>query len=86
MAAVLWSNGKVDQAATWDDLEGKVRQDQWWDLSPDEFRGAMQKRAWRWSHTRIVTAGTSEQFFAELARAGLVEIVDENYDAKDEVQ
>jgi hypothetical protein len=76
--AVTWSNGQVDKAPTWEELEEHIRLTQWWAMTPDEFRAAMQKRADRWSATAISTVGTSEQFFHELQRAGLVRIGDEN--------
>ena len=78
MVQVRWSNGRADRALTWEELEDKIRSDQWWSMTPDEFRLAMQKRALRWSGTEIVTAGSSEQFFAELERAGLVRIENDN--------
>jgi hypothetical protein len=74
--AVIWSNGQIDKAATWDELEEHVRATQWWAMEADEFRAVMQKRAHRWSLTDISTVGTSEEFFAELQRADLVRIID----------
>jgi hypothetical protein len=71
---IRWSNGVVDSAPTWEELEAKVRDSQWWEYEPDEFRQAMAKRARVWSGTEIVTAGSSEAFFAELARAFLIAI------------
>lgn len=73
--AIRWSNGTTDMAATWEALEAKVRETQWWAYEPEEFRLAMQKRAYRWSGVEIDITGTSEEFFAQLRRAHLIEYV-----------
>ena len=83
MPTIRWSNGRSDFAPTWEGLEQKVRDDQWWDFTPDEFRIAMQKRARLWSSTEISTVGTSEEFFAELARAKLIVIEPDGSDPKE---
>lgn len=71
-ARVRWSNGHVDSAATWDELEEKLRLSQWHVYEPDDFRLVMQKRALRWSGVEIAIHGSSQEFFQELARASLV--------------
>lgn len=76
VVAIVWSNGQIDKAEDWDELEDHVRATQWWAMDADEFRLVMQKRAYRWSLTEISTVGTSEAFFAELARADLIRIID----------
>jgi len=73
--AIRWSNGVVDMAPTWEQLEAKVRETQWWSYEPDEFRRAMAKRALVWSGTEIDVTGSSEEFFAQLRRAYLIEYV-----------
>lgn len=83
MPQVRWSNGRADRAHSWEALESKIRNDQWWDLSPDEFRLVMQKRAYRWTLTEIVTAGSSEAFFKELERAKLIVIETDTDDLKE---
>lgn len=75
---VRWSNGQTDMAPTWEQLEAKVRETQWWAYEPDEFRIAMAKRALRWSGVEIDITGTSEEFFAQLRRARLIEYVTDN--------
>jgi hypothetical protein len=85
MAQVRWSNGQADRAHSWEALESKIRNDQWWDLDPDEFRIVMQKRAYRWSLIEITTLGTSEEFFKELERARLIVIESDDSPTKEEV-
>jgi hypothetical protein len=75
MPSVKWSNGQEDTAATWEALEEVVRETQWRPYDADEFRSAMQKRAWRWSTTRINVEGDSHAFFRELEYAKLIIIV-----------
>lgn len=72
MVRVRWSNNRIDAAPTWEELEKRVRVDQWGEFTEEEFRAVMAKRAWRWSRTDIDTDGSSELFFRELERAGLV--------------
>lgn len=69
---IRWSDDRLESAPSWEALEEKVRAYQWWPMTPDEFRAEMQKRALRWSGTEIATTGSSEEFFAELARARVV--------------
>ena len=78
MPAVRWSNDQVDEAPTWEALEDLVREDQWSVYEPDEFRVEMQRRSAVWSGTQIATTGNSRSFFEELARAGLIEIVNQS--------
>ncbi len=54
-----------------------MRKDQWSVYEPDKFQVEMQWRAAMWSGTQITTAGSSRSFFEELARAGLIEIVNQ---------
>ncbi len=77
MPTVIWSNGKVDQAETWEQLETLIRLDQWSGMDPEEFREEMAKRAYRWSGLRIDRGLTAQDFFAELAAAYLIEIVND---------
>lgn len=74
---IRWSDDRLESAPSWEALEEKVRAYQWAPMTPDEFRIEMQKRAWRWSHTRIATTGSSREFFAELHRARIVLIESE---------
>lgn len=71
---VSWSDGSRSSARTWEALEQAVRKAQWHRWSEDDFREVMQKRAWRWSRTRISIDGNAAEFFAELERARLVAI------------
>lgn len=82
MPSVMWSNGQVDTAKTWEELEDRVRHDQWWAYGPSEFRVEMQKRCLRWSGVEILTTGSSRQFFNELERAKVVTQVPDGYDEK----
>lgn len=74
MPTVTWSNGHTDHADTWEELEDHVRETQWRNYTPDGFRTAMAKRAWRWSRVEIETGCDSGTFFAELEHAKLVVI------------
>ena len=80
---VRWSNGQVDSAPDWDALLDKVRLSQWHSWTDDEFRQVLSKRALRWSGTPIVTAGSAEFLFTELARALLVEIVTDDNETEE---
>jgi hypothetical protein len=71
---IVWSNGTVDRARTWQELLDKVRVDQWHDYSEDAFRAEMAKRALRWSGVEIDMGAPPEEFFAELERAKLLNV------------
>jgi hypothetical protein len=72
---VRWSNGHVDAAPDWQELLDKVRLGQWHHYDEETFRLVLGKRALRWSGTDIDTLADPERLFAELRRAGLVEIL-----------
>lgn len=72
MHRILWTNGHLDQALTWQGLLDIVRTTQWRDLDEYEFRAEMAKRAFRWSGVEIDAGAPPRRFFHELARAGLV--------------
>lgn len=75
---IEWTNGKIDEAGTYEALEDLVRADQFREYGPVEFREEMAKRAYRWSLAKIDTTGTSEDFIRELAYARLVRIDDDS--------
>jgi hypothetical protein len=84
MPAVLWSNGQVDEAGTWRFLLDLVRKTQWEQMDDADFRAALAKRAWRWSRTSVdITDCSPRLVFRELERAGLVEILPDNFDPKE---
>lgn len=72
MHRIIWSNGKVDQASTWQGLLDRIRGDQWRGYAEWEFRAEMAKRAWRWSHTSIDMGARPRRFFQDLERAKLI--------------
>lgn len=80
---IRWSNGHVENAPTWEILEAKVCEAQWWEYEPEEFRAAMAKRAYRWSGVDIDITGTSEEFFAQLRGARLIEYVTDDNERED---
>jgi hypothetical protein len=82
---VRWSNGSVTGAATWQELLDKVRQLQWWDWSEENFRMVLAKRADRWSNTTIDFDAPADELFRELQRAGLVEILGQDDNDREEV-
>jgi len=82
---VRWSNGSVTAAATWQELLDKVRQLQWWDWSEDTFRQILAKRAERWSSTVIDFDAPPDELFRELERAGLVEILGQNDNDREDI-
>jgi hypothetical protein len=69
---IVWSDGTVDRAATWQELLDKVRADQWHDYTEDAFRTEMGKRALMWSGVEIDMGAPPDEFFAELERADLI--------------
>ena len=75
--AVEWSDGRITSGATWIDLMEKVRGMQWRDLTVEEFRLEMAKRALRWSRTEIDPWLTPRKFFQELQRAQMLIVVDD---------
>lgn len=75
MPIIRWSNGHEDKAPTWQALLDLVRDTQWHPMSEDEFRDAMAKRAYRWSHARVDRTLPPVEFFAALADARLIEII-----------
>jgi len=77
MPTITWSNDKVETAHSWEALLDLVMSTGWVTFEDeDEFRTTMQKRAWRWSHTRISIDGDAADLFAEFERANLIVICD----------
>lgn len=76
IVAVRWPDGKVQTAETWEDLEEQVRVSQYDIPAKESFREHMANRAKKWSGTEIMTSGTSNDFFWELERAGMLRKVD----------
>ncbi len=74
MHEIIWSNGHLDRARTWQGLMDIVRTTQWHDYDEEEFRAAMGKRAWRWAGAHIDIGATPKRFFEELERAKMIYI------------
>lgn len=74
MPAVIWSDGSVTRSRTWQGVLDKVRALQWHELSEEDFRYELGKRAWRWSETEIDFEGSPKALFLELERAHMVVI------------
>lgn len=73
---IMWTNGKIDKADTWQELMDNVRGDQWSEFIAEyEFRAALAKRAYRWSGARIDDEAPVDEFFRLLSAAGLIRII-----------
>lgn len=70
---IRWADGTVETAPTWDELESRVRKNQFDIVDPETFRAEMGIRAIQWSGVEIDTDGDASDFFWELERAALLE-------------
>jgi len=78
MIAVGWPDGRVDEAADWEDLLGVVNRLPWnSDMTELEFRHALGKRAKIWGGVYVddVESATAEELFRSLDSAGLLTIL-----------
>jgi hypothetical protein len=76
MPAALFPDGVVHTDTTWAGLLEQVRLLPWnRDLSPEEFRHAMAKRAWVWSESNVDPYLPPRQFVQALEMAGLLRII-----------
>lgn len=76
MPAALFPDGVVHEATTWSNLLEQVRLLPWnRDLSPEEFRHVMAKRAWVWSQSNVDPYLPPRQFVQALEMAGLLRII-----------
>lgn len=73
VVGVVWPDGHVSTAPTWEALEDVIRLDQFDIPDADKFREHMEKRAKNWSGVEIQTNGSANDFFYELERALLCE-------------
>jgi len=71
---IVWKDGTVVRARTWQTLLDKVRADQRHEYDEDGFRGVMAERALKWSGVEIDMGAPPAEFFAELERADLLAI------------
>lgn len=81
MPTVMWHDGHLDDAPTWSVLEDRLRAEQPHRYGRVAFRLEMRHRARVWSATTIRVLGTSERFFHDLERAGMLRIVTEEVEA-----
>jgi hypothetical protein len=76
MPAALFPDGAVHTASSWDALLEQVNRLPWnRDLTPEEFRHAMAKRAWVWSESNVDPYLPAKQFVQALEMAGLLRII-----------
>jgi len=76
MPAALFPDGVVHESPTWGGLIEEVRNLPWnRDLSPEEFRHQMAKRAWVWSMSNVDPHLPPKQFVQALEMAGLLRII-----------
>lgn len=76
MVAVLWSNGTIDEAETWEALLEKVRLSQPRSYTPSAFRKELRRRAQLWAGFRIDEKLPPAKLFRELEYAKVVRILD----------
>ena len=73
---VIWNDGVVQLAPSWEALETVLRDSQLETYeSPELFRIVMQHRAHAWSGTEIDVSGSAYDFLCELERAGMLTTV-----------
>lgn len=78
MPRVLWPNGHVDRARSWDDLLEKVRRTQVRDIAPEEFRIELAERAWVWNHNVVDPFCSARDLFEQLELAKMCKIISDN--------
>lgn len=72
---IVWPDGKVQVAPTWEAMEEQVRTAQFDPPTAEDFRQHMADRAKAWSGVEVATEGSSEDFFWELERAMLLQTI-----------
>jgi len=77
MATVLFPDGTLCKAPSWNRLEKLLRLDSWNPEEGDRFRKVMANRAWMWSGSPVDVELVSSQFFQDLEAAGLLMVVKE---------
>lgn len=73
---VRWPDGSEDQSETFGQLLKSLLSWQWRRMSMPQFKRELANRAAVWSATHIETEATGQEFFRELERAGMLEIIE----------
>lgn len=76
MPAVIWADGCMDRAATWEQLFDDVRRNQWHQYSRRAFRTELARRAKIWSGTDVDPTTDLETLFHALETASCLRIVE----------
>jgi len=76
MPTIRWPNKETDTAPTWTELLKNLQRVQMTPTTGWGLRRQMAIRARRWSGARIPTVCSARAFFAHLADAGMVDILD----------
>jgi hypothetical protein len=80
--AIRWPDGEMERAPTWGALLDMLRQQQFEDLTEARFRIELGRRAYNWSYTQINAWAPPRRLFQELARAGMLDIIEDDEEVK----
>lgn len=72
---VMWSNGHVDTADSWNDLLKVVRESQVAPIGRLAFRRELAHRAWVWSNFRLDVMAPAQVLFAQMEQAHMLKII-----------
>ena len=74
--AIEWEDGTIDRGPTPESVIAVVAECQWSPTTPDEMVRLLSDRAWVRSHDAIDPELSLEEFFAKLAEAGIIRILE----------
>ena len=74
--AIEWADGTIDRGPTPASVLAVVAETQWHPTTPEEMLEKLSDRAWVLGHHAIDPQLPLEEFFAKLAEAGIITILD----------
>ena len=74
--AIEWEDGTIDRGPTPESVITLIGETQWDPKTPDEMVRVLSDRAWVRNHDAIDPERTLKEFFAKLAEAGIIRILE----------
>jgi hypothetical protein len=74
--AIEWEDGTIDRGPTPESVITLIGETQWDPKTPDEMVRVLSDRAWVRNHDAIDPELTLKEFFAKLAEAGIIRILE----------
>lgn len=77
MPKIVTQDGVTIRATTWESLLAMVRSYQMRPMTEDQLRDELAKRAFILTGREIDVDGTAESLFREMARVGMIELIED---------